>query len=44
MSFSVEIQVLEDAQKKQFSKTDEKIEKEGLAVNCTNGRLTHTSA
>ena len=44
MSFSVEIQVLEDAQKKQFSKTDKKIEKEGLAVNCTNGRLTHMSA
>ena len=40
MSFSEEIQVLEDAQKKQFSKMDEEIEKEGLAVVQMGGSLT----
>ena len=40
MSFSEEVQALEDAQKKQFSHMDEEIEKEGLAVAQMGGSLT----
>ena len=40
MSFSEEIQVLEDAQKKKFSEMDEEIKKEGLAVVQMGGSLT----
>ena len=41
MCFNEEVQVLEEAQKTQFSQVDEKVEKEGLAVAQMGGSLTH---